>query len=301
MTSTSLPVPRAHKPRRQLQWLIYLALTLGAALMVTPFVFLVLSSLKTDTDILAYPPRLLPTVWDFGNYTDMWRQEHFGRFFLNSLFVSIGQTALILATSTCAAFAFARLTFPGRTVMFVFFLATLMLPSQVTLIPVYVLIKQVPLLGGNDLFGMGGTGLINTFAGLIVPHYVSVTAIFLMRQVMLTLPRDLDYAARMDGCNEFGIFWYVTLPLSQAAIATQAVLTFQASWNEFLWPLLVGQRRELWTIQVALAQLSNGVSAGVTPWTHLLAATVVATAPVIVVFLIGQRYMVQGIALTGMK
>jgi len=173
-------------------------------------------------------------VWQWSNYTIVWQKYDFGLYFLNSVFVTLGRTFLILSTCTLAAYAFARMEFPGRNVLFIMFLATMMLPSQVTLIPVYVIVKRMPFLGGNDLMGMGGTGMINTYAGLIIPGFVAATGIFLLREFMRTLPRDLDDAARIDGCGEFGIFYRVILPLTKPAVATLAVLTFQGVWNDFL-------------------------------------------------------------------
>jgi multiple sugar transport system permease protein len=281
--------------------LYYAVLTAGALVMFAPFFFLVTSSLKTDTEVLIFPPKLLPSVWRWANYAEVWQKYSFSVYFLNSAFVTLGRTCLILFTSTLAAYTFARIEFPGRNLLFMLFLSTMMLPSQVTLIPVYVIIKRMPFIGGNDFFGNNGTGMINTYAGLIVPGFVSATGIFLLREFMRTLPRDLDDAARIDGCGEFGIFYRIILPLTKPALATLAVLTFQGVWNDFLWPLLVGQKKALWTLQVALAHLRSGVLTGTVTWPQMMAATVIATLPIVIVFLFAQRYFMRGIALTGMK
>jgi multiple sugar transport system permease protein len=303
MTATSWAATglskRSAKIARDL--LTYVALTASALVMTAPFVFMVTSSLKTDTEVLRFPPSLIPQVWDFTSYTRLLDKGEFGQYFLNSAFVSIGRTVLVVATSALAAYAFSRMEFPASRLIFVLFLSTMMLPGQVTLIPVYVLTKRMPLIGGNDLFGNGGTGLMNTYWGLIIPGYVSVTGIFLLRQFMRSLPRELDDAARIDGCSEFRIFHSIILPLSKPALATLAVLTFQGVWNDFLWPLLVGQRKALWTVQVALAHMRSGVQAGSIRWPEMLAATVVATLPIILIFLFAQRYFMRGIALTGLK
>jgi multiple sugar transport system permease protein len=166
---------------------------------------------------------------------------------------------------------------------------------------VYVIIKRFPMLGGNNILGNGGTGMINTYAGLIIPGFVAASGIFLLREFMRTLPRDLDDAARIDGCGEFGIFYRIILPLTRPALATLAVLTFQGVWNDFLWPLLVGQKKALWTLQVALAHMRSGVVNNSISWPHMLAATMITTLPIIIVFLFAQRYFMRGIALTGMK
>lgn len=281
--------------------LIYLLLSAIALVMVAPFLFLVASSLKTPSEILAFPPTLLPEQWRFANYVETWRRQEFAHYLRNSVFIAGTRTLLTLGTTVLAGYAFARLRFPGRNIIFILFLTALMLPSEVTLIPLYVLVKRFPLAGGNDLLGVGGTGLINTYAGLILPHYVSVPAIFLLRQFFSTLPRELDDAARIDGCSELGILWRITLPLSTPALATVTIFAFQAYWNDFLWPLLVGQRKAVWTLQVALAHMRNGVDSGTIQWTELLAATVMATIPMVAVFLFLQRYFIRGIALTGLK
>lgn len=280
---------------------VHILLSAGALLMAIPFLFLVSSSLKTDTEILAYPPTLIPKVWDWANYLETWQQGDFALYFRNTAYIALVQSALVLFTCALSAYAFARMEFPGRNIILLAFLSTMMLPGQVTLIPVYVLIKKMPLMGGNNLWGEGGTGLINTFAGIIIPGYVSVWGIFLLRQFMSTLPRELDDAARIDGCSEFGIFWRIILPLCMPALATLGIMTFQQSWNNFLWPLLVGQKRHLWTLQVAISRYRIGVESGVIQWPQLLSGTVIATLPVMLVFLAAQRYFVEGIALTGLK
>ena len=281
--------------------LTYLALGVGSIVMVTPFLFLLSSSLKGDAEILAYPPTLFPKVWAFGNYVRTWQEGNLALYFRNSAYIAFWQTVLTLLTCALAAYAFARLEFPGRQALLILFLSTMMLPGQVTLIPVYVLIKRMPLVGGNNLFGDGGTGLINTFAGIIVPGCVSASGIFLLRQFMKTLPKDLDDAARIDGCGELSIFWRIILPLSKPALATLGIFIFQGSWNNFLWPLLVGQRKEIWTLQVALSRFRVDVEGGIIKWPQLLSGTVIATLPIMFVFLYAQRYFVRGIALTGMR
>ncbi len=283
------------------QSVIFLFLLVVSFLMISPFLYLVLSSLKTRAEMMAYPPILIPTEWSWRNYLDTWNDGDFALYFLNSTYVTISRTLLTLASSALAAHAFARLRFPGRTFLFLLVLATLMLPTQVIIIPVYVLARYMPLFGGNDLFGQGGTGMLNSYAGLIIPGYASALSIFLLRQFMQSLPMDLDDAARIDGAGEYGIFWHITLPLSKPALAVVALFTFQGAWNEFLWPLLVGQQRRLWTLPVALSRFVVDAEAGLVQWQNLLAGTVIATLPIIIVFLFTQRFFIRGIVLTGMK
>lgn len=279
----------------------YAGLILISFIMIAPFLYLVLSSLKTNEEMLAYPPVLIPTIWDWANYIETWQRGRFDLYFLNSVYISVARTALTVFTSALAAHAFARLVFPGRTVLFIIVLTTLMLPPQVTIIPVYVLIRYMPLFGGNNILGQGGTGMINTYAGLIVPGYASAISIFLLRQFMMTLPRDLDDAARIDGASEFNIFARIILPLTKPAMAAVALFTFQGAWNEFLWPLLVGQRRDLWTLPVALSRFVLDAETGLVEWPQLLSGTVIATMPIILVFLFAQKYFIRGIAMTGIK
>ena len=283
------------------KFLIYFTLFSGGILMITPFLFMVFSSVKTDAEILAYPPTFIPNEWDLSHYVKVWNENNLDRAFLNTLFVSAARTVLVVSTSACAAYAFAMLRFPGRKLIFILFLTTLMLPGQVTLIPVYVIIRRMPLIGGNDIMGMGGQGLINTHAGMIVPGLAAATGVFLLRQFMTTIPRDLLDAARIDGASEFGAFYKIVLPLIIPALAALGIFSFQSTWNDFLWPLLVGQRKELWTLQVQIAQMQRGLDGGSVTWQEIMAAIVIATMPILIVFVFAQRYFIRGIALSGVK
>lgn len=279
---------------------VYGVMVLGGIVMIVPFFIMITSSLKTAEEILRFPPTIFPETFNINNYIEVWQKGDFSLYFINSTLIAVSRTLLLVATSTLGGYVFARLEFPGRKSIFLLLLATLMLPSQVTLIPVYVLVKRMPLIGGNDIFGWGGSGLINTYAGLIIPGYVYPFGIFLMRQFMGTLPRELDDAARIDGCGEFRIFYNIILPLTTPALATLSLLSFQGVWNDFLWPLLIGQKRELWTLQVGLAHIRSGLESGAVQWPEIMAATVLATMPVIIIFLFTQKYFIKGIALSGL-
>jgi multiple sugar transport system permease protein len=183
-------------------------------------------------------------------------------------------------------------------VLFTIVVATLMVPSQATLVPLFILIKHWPLLGDNDLFGQGGFGMLDTFWALTVPLFATAYGTFLLRQFFLTLPADLEDAARIDGSSEFGIYWRIALPLSGPALATLGIFSFQNMFNDFVWPLVVTRSDAVKTIQVGLAQFRRE---GTTDWTLLMAGTMIATVPILLVFLLGQRYFTQGIALTGIK
>jgi multiple sugar transport system permease protein len=196
------------------------------------------------------------------------------------------------------AYCFAKRDFPGRNTIFLLFLGTMMVPGQVTLIPNYIILQHIPFFGGNDWMGNGGHGWLDSYYGLIAPGIVSAFNIFLIRQYMASIPDDLLDAARIDGAGEFRIFWSVVLPLCTPALAASAIFTFQYSWEDFLWPLIVMTSPEHYTAPVGLAFF---VVQNRTSWTLLFAGSVIATIPMILVFIFFQRKFVQGIALSGVK
>jgi multiple sugar transport system permease protein len=273
-------------------------LVVGAAIVLLPFGWMLSTSLKPADQLFTVPPTWVPRtlVWD--NYVRAMGAGNFGRYALNSLFLALANVVTNVGLSALAGYAFARLRFPGRGVLFVLVLATLMVPYQVTIIPQFVIIRHIPLFGGNDLLGQGGIGWINSYWGLIVPGAVGAFGIFMLRQFFETLPRELEDAARIDGAGELRIFWQIMLPLAMPAVATLAVFSFQAGWNAFLWPLLITTTDDMRTIQLGLTVFVQQYS---TQWDQLMAATVVATVPIIAVFAVGQRLLVRGIAFTGLK
>jgi multiple sugar transport system permease protein len=276
----------------------HFVLVVGAGVMLLPFAWMVSTSLKPPDQLFTVPPTWVPRtlVWD--NYLKAMGAGNFGRYALNSLLLGVANMLTNVGLAALAGYAFARLRFPGRSVLFVLVLATLMVPYQVTIIPLFVIIRHIPFFGGNDALGQGGIGWINSYWGLIVPGAVGAFGIFLLRQFFETLPRELEDAARIDGAGEFRIFWQIMLPLATPAVATLAVFSFQAGWNAFLWPLLITSTDEMRTIQLGLTVFVQQYS---TQWDQLMAATVVATVPIIAVFALGQRLLVRGIAFTGLK
>jgi multiple sugar transport system permease protein len=276
----------------------HVALGVGAAVMLLPFVWMLSTSLKPADQLFTVPPTWWPRTLEWGNYVKAMGAGNFGRYALNSLFLAMANVVTNVGLSALAGYAFARLRFPGKTVLFVLVLATLMVPYQVTIIPQFVIIRHIPLFGGNDVLGQGGIGWINSYWGLIVPGAVGAFGIFMLRQFFETLPHELEDAARIDGAGEFRIFWQIMLPLATPAVATLAVFSFQAGWNAFLWPLLITTTDEMRTIQLGLTVFVQQYS---TQWDQLMAATVVATVPIIAVFAVGQRLLVRGIAFTGLK
>jgi multiple sugar transport system permease protein len=249
-----------------------------------PFIWMLLTSFKPENDIVQFPPRLWPVRWTLANYIDIWSRVPFARLFLNSILFAGGVTAVSLFLDSMTAYALSRLTFPGRDAIFVVILVALMLPFQVTFIPVFVTV--------HDL------GLLNSFGGLIIPRATNAFGIFMLRQFFITLPRALDDAARIDGAGEFYIYSRIVLPLSGPALATLAVFHFMYNWNDFLWPLLITSSTEMRTLPAGLALF---VGAHVVEYGVVVAGAVLALAPLLVAFLFAQRYFIQGIAMTGLK
>jgi multiple sugar transport system permease protein len=255
-----------------------------AVVMVAPFLYMVSTSLMDECEVLQWPLRLWPTSPHAENYATALTALPFGRFLLNSVIVAgcvvVGQ----VLTSAMAAYAFARLRFPGRDRVFLAFLSVLMVPAIVLLIPRFLLIDAL--------------GWVDRYAGLISTELVSVWGIFLLRQFFVTLPRELEDAARLDGAGEWTIFWRVALPLSRPALATLAVFAFADQWRSFLWPLIATRSVDMRVVEVGLADL-HGLYA--TNWPYQMAAAVATTLPLLAVFFVAQRYFMRGIQVTVLK
>ncbi len=266
----------------------YLFLAAGALAMVAPFLWMLTTSLKPPGALFSYDriwwKDWLPSQFVWANYVQAWSVVPFARFYLNSIFVSICVTAGQVMTSAMAAYAFARLQFPGRDKIFFAYLATMMVPGAVTMIPVFILLRFL--------------GWIDTYKAVILPGIFTAYGTFLLRQFFLTLPKDLEDAAKIDGCSYFGIFWRIILPLSRPALATLTTFTFMGSWLNFMWPLIVLNTHNKFTLPVGLAYFQ---SLHHTDWTLLMAGSVMMILPVLIVFIFTQRYFVEGIKLTGIK
>lgn len=263
-------------------WIVVMA---GGLMMVVPFLWMVVTSLKTDAEALAYPPRFWPSSPQWGNYAEAWNIAPFGRFFFNSAVISITVTIGSLLINSLAAFAFAKYPFRGRNVLFIGLLSTMMIPGQVTMIPSFLLLKQL--------------GWLDTYTGLIVPGLAGAFGIFFLRQAMLTIPDEYLDAARIDGASELSIFRRVALPLVKPAVATLGVFTFLGAWNDFLGPLIVVKSEEMKTLPLAISALSAGHY--VMSWPLLMAGATFVILPVLIVYLFAQRYFVEGIAAGGLK
>jgi alpha-1,4-digalacturonate transport system permease protein len=259
-------------------------LTAGALLMVAPIVWAALSSMKTPTELAERRPSLLPDRLSVDNYTGALQTFDFSRYFLNSIIVTVAATALTLTINSMAAFALAKYNFRGRDALFLLTLATIMIPLQVILLPVYRVVSQL--------------GLTNSLLGLIIPPAATPTGVFLLRQYMLLIPDELLEAARIDGAGEFRIFWRIVLPLCRPALAVVAIFSVIWRWNDFLWPLIVAHTESVYTVPVALARFNSQL---VVPFNFVLAMSVLSMIPVIIIFLLMQRHIISGIAQTGFR
>lgn len=281
-----------------------LLLTLAvAAAMFLPFFWMFSSSLMTYQESIRIPPVWWPQVPQWQHYLEVLQDPRvpLGLYFKNSVIVSSAVTLLVLLTSSLAGYALTKLQFPGRDVIFGVFLATMMFPAFLFLVPVYYILKRMPLMGGNDLLGLGGTGALQSHVALILPFAVSAWGIFLMRQFMMSVPDELVDAARMDGASELSIWARIMLPLTRPALATIAIFTFIGQWNYLLWPLIVATSApHLTTVPVGIRMMATAYSTALNAG-KLQAATVMAIVPTIVLFLAMQRHYIRGFALTGFK
>ncbi len=282
------PVHRRNPYAGPLRILGFSALLAIAMLMLAPFLWMLLTSVKTQQEAFAYPPTLLPDRLHWENYKQLFTLVPFGRYFLNTVVVTLAVVVGQLLISSMAAYAFARLKFMGRETIFLFYLATMMVPFQITLIPLYLIVYKL--------------GWVNTYWGLIAPGLASAYGIFLLRQSFLTIPEELSDAARIDGASEWAIYARIFMPLNGPALATLGVFAFLGTWTDLLWPLLIVREERLRTLELGLAYFNSSVPQFVQPnWPLLMAAAVVVMMPVIVVYLFTQRYFVEGIALSGVK
>ncbi|MFE7509082.1 carbohydrate ABC transporter permease [Promicromonospora sp. NPDC057488] len=265
--------------------LLNVVLLLGLAASFGPLLWMIVSSVKPEGEIRQFPPTLLPEQFTWSNYTELFATLDFPRFFANSVVVALVVTVGSVLFSAMVGYALAKLDFPGRRVLFLLIMGTLMVPGMVTFVPLFVLVANLD--------------LINTYAALILPFLAAPFGVFLMRQFMLDIPDELLDAARVDGAGEFRTFFAVVLPQTKPALATLGILTFLGSWNNFLWPLVAVQSADKYTLPVALALYSTGQNT--VQYGLLVAGATVIVLPILIVFLALQRHIVQGIATTGLK
>ena len=266
----------------------YLALVGLSLPFIFPFLWMVTSSLKTSNEIFAFPPTLIPTSWQWGNFVEVFRYQPFARQYFNSLYIAVLVTLGTLFVSSLAGYAFARIRFRGSTLIFLVLLSALMMPVEVTIIPNFFLMQVL--------------GLINTHIPLILLPVLGangVVATFLMRQFFLSLPRELEDAAMIDGLGRFGIFWRIALPVSRPALGAVAIISFLYSWNSFLEPLVFINDLKLFTLPLALNNFTD--SYGLPIWHLQLAATTLSVVPILVVYVLAQRQVVESFTLSGIK
>ncbi len=281
---------RKYKRELYIKALNYFLISLGAFLMIYPFIWMFntsvspLSTLWQEKD--HWWQYWIPAGFEFQNYYAVLTQKvlPFGAAYLNSIFVSVMTTLGVVFTSSLAGYSFARLNYPGKNKIFFAYLATMMIPGVVTMIPVYILLRSMH--------------WVDTYKAVILPGVFTAYGTFMLRQFFMTLPRDLEDAAKIDGCSLFGIYWRIILPLSKPALATLATFTFMGSWMNFMWPLIVLNSHEKYTLPVLLAYFQSQFH---TDYTMLMAASMMYVLPIIIVFIFCQRFFVEGIKLSGIK
>ena len=269
--------------RRVGQLGVYAFLSLGALVVLLPYAWMISASLKPEADVFQAGLNLIPREVRWQNYADVWRQYPLGRWLANTFLVASVETLSTVVTSVLAGFAFARLRFWGRDTLFYLYLGAMMVPIQVTLIPSFIIVRQL--------------GLLNTYQGIAIVHLVQFFGIFLMRQFLLNIPSELEDAARIDGCSWWRVLWQIVLPISMPAVAALSILAFTAGWNDFLWPLVVINKPDIMTIIVGLASMRSEA----TPWGQLMAATTLSAIPLTVIYVVFQRWFTEGITMSGIK
>ncbi len=264
--------------------LLHIVIYALAIITLIPFIWMVLTSVKDLSDIFIYPPQWLPSKIHLENYVNAFDAAPFGRYYFNSIFVALAVTIGQLITCSMAAFAFARLKFWGRNVLFFIFLGTMMIPYNVTMIPSFMVLYWL--------------GWVDSYQALIVPGLASAFGVFLLRQFFMTIPKELEEAAYIDGASKFAVLRKIIIPLSKPALATLAVFTFMGVFNDFIWALIVINSEDMRTVQLGLSVFRDRY---LTQWDLLMAGSVTAVLPILIVFFFAQKYFIKGIALSGLK
>jgi multiple sugar transport system permease protein len=264
--------------------ILHVILALGAFVMVFPFIWMILTSFKDISQAFLIPPKWIPDPWVWENYPNSLAALPFGRAYFNSFYITLLVTGFTLITASMAAYAFAKIEFPGREILFLMFLATMMVPGQVTIIPLFLIMKQL--------------GWVDSHLALIVPGALfNAFAVFLLRQFIRGIPKEMEEAATIDGCNRWRIYWQIILPLLVPAMAALGIFLFLGSWNEFFRPLIFLNSPDLFTVPLMLNQFRGQYTVD---WTLLMAGSAIAVIPVLVVYIILQRRIIEGITLTGL-
>lgn len=265
-------------------WWLHILLIIGSITTLMPFILMLSTSVKTPAEVLTTTPSFLPKLWRWENYVDAVTQLPFARFYLNTVLVTVARVIGQLIFASMAAFAFARLRFPGRNILFIAILAVMMVPGQVTLIPNYIILKKL--------------GWLNTYMGLIIPSLFTAFGTFLLRQFFMTIPKDIEDAAVLDGCNPFQVYWLVALPLAGPALGALGLLVTLWSWNDFLWPLIITSSTNMQMLSVGIAYFQGQY---ITNYTVMMAAATIASLPMFIIFMLTQKYLIEGITMSGLK
>ena len=281
---------------RRILW--YICGSLIAVCTVYPFLWMIATSFKETLEIYSHPMSLIPKMPTLQNYKDVMETVPFFLYFKNSFILAATGVVTNVFLGALAGYGFARLKFKGKKFLFSILLSSMMIPGIVTLVPQFVVLRKFPFFGGNNLFGQGGKGMINSFWAIILPGACGTYAVFFMKQFFETLPAELAEAGRLDGANEFRIFAQLYLPLIKPAALTLGIMTFQSGWNNFMWPLIVLNDSSKYTIQIGLSLFKTNYQ---TNYGAMMGGTVIATLPVLIMFIFAQRYFVEGIAFSGSK
>ena len=293
--------PRSTSLRRQKRLAsggVLAVLIIASLLMAAPFLWMALSSIRDPTELAKVPMPLIPQDLRLENYTEALSRAPFGIYARNSLILATAAAVLNVAFGSACGYALAKMRFPLAPAVFGWMVACIMIPFYATVIPVFLMVRHMPMFGGNTILGAGGTGWIDTWWALIVPGAISPFMVFLFRQFYVATPTELIEAARLDGVSEFGIYTRIVTPLIKPGLLTVALLSFEAGWNNFLWPLLVTTSDSLRVIQVGISSFRQEAA---TDWHLLMAGTTLAAVPMIILFLVFQRYFVEGFAASGIK
>lgn len=286
------------KTKHMKSFIWYCLVILISLTTVLPFIWTLSTSFKSDSEILSGSMQIIPSHFTWDHYKEVFETMPFLNYLKNSLILALGGVATNLFFGSLAGYSFGQLKFKGKKPIFLVFLASMMVPSIVTMIPTFIVLRGFPLAGGNDLTGTGGLGLINSYWAILLPGAAGAFSIFFMKQFFEQLPKELGESARIDGASEFKIFWNVYFPLAKPALTTLGIMTFQAGWNAFMWPMIVLNADEMKTVQVGLAAFQYNYNTNYGP---LMAGTILATLPVLVLFIFAQRNYVQGMADAGIK
>ena len=270
----------------------------ASLLMIAPFFLMLTTSLKSSSELKSIGFSVFPQELSFSNYLIAMQRGNWVRYFYNSLVITTVTVLVSLVINSMAGYAFARLKFRGRQILFISSLIGLMIPPQTTMIPVFIMLRHFPLMGGNDLMGTGGIGLINSYTGLVIPFIAGSFGVFLFRQYYLNFPHSLDDAAEIDGVGKLRCFLWIYVPLSKPAFATLGALKATQTWNEYIWPLIMTTTEDMRTVQLALTLFRDEYEI---EWNYLMSATTIITIPLVVLFLFSQRFFVEGIVTTGIK